>query len=82
MSEGRMKFLDEVDYSMLFTTYNDFKSRRIKIWEQYKTLTYRGKVIFKMYVYSSCYLRDKQKDEIWEFLNGFGIDYLCIDNNK
>lgn len=80
MSESRMKFLDEVEYSILYTTYDEFKQNRMKILIEYKKMNYKAKRIYKMYIYSNSILKAGQKDEIWEFLNGYGIDILGIDN--
>lgn len=77
---NHMKYLDELEYSVLFTTYDEWKKKRIKILKEYNKMSYKAKRIYKMYIYSSSILKNGQKDEIWEFLNGYFIDILNIDN--
>lgn len=76
---NHMKYLGELDYDILFTTYDEFKSKRIKILNKYKNMEYKAKRMYKMFIYKSVILKIYQKDEIWEFLNGYGINILGID---
>ena len=62
--------------NMRITGFKDFYDRRFLIAGRYKNLRPDDKIIYKYYIYSRRYLREKICDAMWEFLNAVCIEEL------
>ena len=64
--------------SMCFANFNDFYSRKKIIRTLYNSSSLYDKGIYKYYIYSRRYLREKVCDIIWEYLNASDDTELMI----
>lgn len=71
-----------INDSMRITGFKDFYERREIILAKYKRLRPEDKIIYKYYVYSRRYLREKLCDAMWEFLNAVSIEELVDANER
>ena len=55
-------------YSLVFSTYGEFKKKRYIIKKIFDAFDVKYKVIYRMYVFSRPLLGEKQKERIWEDL--------------
>lgn len=77
MTEEEYKECAWIDTNMKFFTYNDFKKNAYFIKRLYNVLSH--KIFYKWYVYANIHLTLKQKDIVWNYLNG-DADYSQLDN--
>ena len=54
---------------MKFSNFTDFYNKRYIIRDTYSHMYLNDRVIYKYYVYSRRYLKERVCDTIWEFLN-------------
>ena len=64
--KGRVKMINE---NVKFVNFSDFYKNRYIIRGFYTNMSTNEKIIYKYYVYSRRYLRERICDIIWEFLN-------------
>lgn len=62
--------------NMRFNGFPDFYSRKDIISSLYANLTINDRFIYKYYVYSRRYLRERTCDAIWEYINAATIEEL------
>lgn len=62
--------------NMRFNGFQDFYSKKDILSGLYSKLKDEDKVIYKYYVYSRRYLRERTCDAIWEYLNAASIEEL------
>ena len=55
--------------NMKFMGYHGFYKERYKIRSAYQRLSSSGKYLYKYYVYSRRYLKERTCNIMWEFLN-------------
>ena len=67
--------------NLTFSTYNEYRTKRRIILEEYTKMNCQQKVIYRMYIYSRSLLKEYQKDIIWEEINDFK-DWLYEGNNE
>lgn len=67
--------------NLTFSTYNEYRTKRRIIVEEYTKMNCQQKVIYRMYIYSRSLLKEYQKDIIWEEINDFK-DWLYEGNNE
>lgn len=67
--------------NLTFSTYNEYRTKRRIIVEEYTKMNCQQKVIYRMYIYSRSLLKEKTKDIIWEEINDFK-DWLYEGNNE
>ena len=67
--------------NLTFSTYNEYRTKRRIIVEEYTKMNCQQKVIYRMYIYSRPLLKEKTKDIIWEEINDFK-DWLYERNNE
>lgn len=65
-----------INDNMKFNGFPDFYNRKDIISGLYANLTIDEKVIYKYYVYSRRYLRERTCDAIWEYINAATIEEL------
>lgn len=65
-----------IDDNMKFNGFPDFYSRKDIISGLYANLAINEKAIYKYYVYSRRYLRERTCDSIWEYINATTIEEL------
>lgn len=63
-----------INDSMRITGFKDFYERRNIILGKYRTLRPEDKIIYKYYIYSRRYLREKLCDAMWEYLNAVSLE--------
>ena len=62
--------------NMKFNSFPDFYDRKDIILNRYSNLTTGDKMLYKNYVYSKRYLRERTCDAIWEYINAVTIEEL------
>ena len=62
--------------NMRFNGFPDFYSRKDIISSLYANLNINDRFIYKYYVYSRRYLRERTCDAIWEYINAATIEEL------
>lgn len=67
--------------NLTFSTYNEYRTKRRIIVEEYTKMNCQQKVIYRMYIYSRSLLKEYQKDIIWKEINDFK-DWLYEGNNE
>ena len=60
-----------LDARLVFSTFREYKSRRLLIIESFTHMTTQETWIYQWYIFSRPLLSEKQKDFIWNELNGF-----------
>ena len=60
-----------LDTRLVFSTFKEYRSRRMIIIKLFTKMTTSEAYIYQWYIYSRPLLSDKQKDFIWDELNGF-----------
>ena len=60
--------------NMYFISFNDFYIKKEIIRNNYRVLSNYNQRMYKYYVYSRRYMKNKICDMIWEFLNNEDID--------
>ena len=65
------KYYGLFDCKLTFSTYREFREKKKIIYDSYRLMNTQGKVIYRMYVYSRPLLTEKQKDYLWEEMNGY-----------
>ena len=55
--------------AMKFFGYHEFYNSRYSLKAQYEKLSFSDKYLYKYYVYSRRYLKERTCNIIWEFLN-------------
>lgn len=73
-----LHLLKLIDKKYLFSTYNEYRLKKLIIMKAYVKWNYQQIVIYRMYVYSKSFLKEKQKEIIWEEIN----NYCYMINNK
>lgn len=64
-----------------FTTPDEFYENKEEIKEIYKTLSKKGKEIYKWYFfYELCMLKNPLKEMFWEYLNLDELDIYFVSN--
>lgn len=63
--------------NMRFNGFSDFYDKRKVLFGIYSRLCDNDKLIYKYYVYSRRYLRERTCDAIWEFLNAIDFNELA-----
>lgn len=61
---------------LTFTTYKEFRSKIKYIIQSYKQMTTKEIVIYRMYVFSRPCIGEKRKEEIWDTITGYAIDFF------
>lgn len=59
-----------------FSNFSDFYNKRYLIKNEYENMVFNDKLIYKYYVYSRRYLKERVCDMIWEYLNSNDIEEL------
>lgn len=62
--------------NMRFNSFLDFYNRKDIISNSYANLKINEKAIYKYYVYSRRYLRERTCDAIWEYMNAMTVEEL------
>ena len=62
--------------NMRFNGFPDFYSRKDIISSLYASISTNDRFIYKYYVYSRRYLRERTCDAIWEYINAATIEEL------
>ena len=65
-----------IDDNMRFNGFPDFYSRKDIISGLYIRLGVHDKAVYKYYVYSRRYLRERTCDAIWEYINAATVEEL------
>ena len=65
-----------IDDNMRFNGFPDFYSRKDIISGLYIRLSAHDKAVYKYYVYSRRYLRERTCDAIWEYINAATVEEL------
>ena len=65
-----------INDNMRFNGFPDFYSRKDIISSIYENLTTNDRFLYKYYVYSRRYLRERTCDAIWEYINAATIEEL------
>lgn len=65
-----------INDNMRFNGFPDFYGRKDIISSMYANLTTNNKFLYKYYVYSRRYLRERTCDAIWEYINAATITEL------
>lgn len=66
---------------MKFFGYHDFYKQRSSLRYQYINLTTSDKYLYKYYVYSRRYLKERTCNMIWEYLNcADEFELECVEN--
>lgn len=68
--------------NMRFNGFGDFDSRKDIISALYANLTISDKFLYKYYVYSRRYLRERTCDAIWEYINAATLEELFDAENR
>lgn len=63
-----------INDSMRITGFKDFYERRQLIMARYNMLRPEDKIIYKYYIYSRRYLRERLCDAMWEYINAVSIE--------
>ena len=78
-----------IEDKMYFVGFSDFYTRRYIIRNNYRVLSSYNRKMYKYYIYSRRYMKERLCDMVWEFLNVTDIDYekqlligLEKENNK
>lgn len=66
-----------INDNMRFNGFPDFYSRKDIISGLYSNLKITDKAVYKYYVYSRRYLREKTCDAIWEYINASTLEELA-----
>lgn len=66
--------------TMKFLGYRSFYDNRYVIKELYERLSTSDKYLYKYYVYSRRYLKERSCNIIWEFLNATDDELEAIDS--
>lgn len=80
--KGRVKMISD---SIKFSNFADFYNKRYVIRETYSRMCLNNKVIYKWYVYSRRYLKERVCDMIWEFINScddYELEYYDMQLNR
>ena len=64
--KGRVKMISE---RIKFSNFTDFYNKRYLIRDTYLHMYSHDRVIYKYYLYSRRYLKERVCDMMWEFLN-------------
>lgn len=70
--------VDMIKENLKFSNFSDFYIKRCFIKEKYNNLSTYDKTLYKYYVYSRRYLREKTCDAIWEYLNSRDEEELFV----
>ena len=65
-----------INDNMRFNGFPDFYSRKDIISSMYVNLTTNNRFLYKYYIYSRRYLRERTCDAIWEYINAATIEEL------
>ena len=65
---------------LCFSTYTEYRNKKVLISKLYSQLDYKAKQIYKLYVFSRCLIKEKQKETIWFEINF--RDWLYEGNNE
>lgn len=67
---------------MRFFNFCDFYNRKKSIRNAYRELVINDMFVYKYYIYSRRFMREKACDVIWEYLNSAEPDEIsiCMDN--
>lgn len=77
--KGRVKMISD---NVKFSNFADFYSKRYLIRDVYSRMYTNDKIIYKYYVYSRRYLKERICDIIWEFLNACDDTELELYDTK
>lgn len=61
-----------------FSNFSDFYNKRYLIKNEYENMVFNDRLVYKYYVYSRRYLKERVCDMIWEYLNSNDIEELEI----
>lgn len=59
-----------------FSNFSDFYNKRYFIKNEYENMVFNDRLVYKYYVYSRRYLKERVCDMIWEYLNSSDIEEL------
>lgn len=62
--------------NMRIGSFKDFYERRETLSGMYSRLSPNDKMVYKWYIYSRRYLREKLCDAMWEYLNAVTVEEL------
>ena len=65
-----------INDNMRFNGFPDFYSRKDIISSMYANLTTKNRFLYKYYIYSRRYLRERTCDAIWEYINAATLEEL------